>query len=80
MKKHSRHLDKVKRARRMIEIYLMLRHAPANIEALATIFEVNARSIQRDLKLLKEAGAHIVKETWGYYVDKKNDSWGPKRK
>lgn len=61
------------RAKRMIVIYLRLRQMDMTLSQLAKRFKVNERSIQRDLKLLREAGAPIEKGDFGFYVDKKRD-------
>ena len=56
------------RAKRMISIYLLLRERHVAIPKLAKRYKVNARSIQRDLKLLREAGAKVMLGNFGYYV------------
>ena len=61
------------RASRMIGIYLLLRKRPFGLKELAFRFKVNERSIQRDLKLLREAGAPVEKIDYGYIIDTKLD-------
>jgi predicted DNA-binding transcriptional regulator YafY len=64
---------KLKRARRMIELYLLLRIQTCPLRVLEKRFKVNRRSILRDLQLLRDAGAHINHDELGYYVDRKKD-------
>ena len=66
-------LGKVKRAKRMLSIYLMLRRCPVGLRELSFVFKRNERSIQRDIALLKDAGAHIEKANNFFYVDRKRD-------
>jgi predicted DNA-binding transcriptional regulator YafY len=67
-------LGKVKRARRMLTMYLLLRRRPVGLRELSFVFKRNERSIQRDIALLKEAGAHIEKvNNLFFYVDKSKD-------
>ena len=61
------------KTKRVIAIYLLLRKKDKTIVELAKRFKVNERSIQRDIKLLKEAGVVIEKSHLGYWVDKRMD-------
>lgn len=62
-------LRKVSRARRMIGLFLLLYGDSATLEQLAKRYKVNERSILRDLKLLREAGAIIRKGPHGFHVE-----------
>ena len=62
------------RAERMIAIYLLLRKKALPLITLSRRFKVNERSILRDLKLLREAGAPLGKNAIGlFFVDTKKD-------
>lgn len=73
MKKKSNKAMILNRASRMIGIYLLLRKRPFGLRELAFKFKVNERSIQRDLKLLREAGAPLENLKYGYFVNTKLD-------
>ena len=55
------------RAQRMMAIYLLLRKKALPLITLSRRFKVNERSILRDLKLLREAGAPLDKSAIGFY-------------
>ena len=58
----------------MIALYLLLRKRSLPLITLAHRFKVNERSILRDLKLLREAGAAMDKNTNGhFFVDTEQD-------
>ena len=58
----------------MIAIYLLLRKKALPLITLSSRFKVNERSILRDLKLLREAGAWIDKNDIGFFfVDTKKE-------
>lgn len=54
-------------------MYLLLRRRQLPIITLARRYKVNERTIQRDLKLLRESDAPIEKGVLGFYVDKRKD-------
>ena len=62
--------SKVTRARRMMGVFLTLWNGHASLDRLAGKYGMNERSILRDLKLLREAGAILRKDRRGYFISK----------
>lgn len=58
----------LQKTKRVITIYLLLRERHMELDKISKKFKVSTRSIQRDIKLLKEAGAVVYKNELGYYV------------
>ena len=68
MKKLTNKQIILNKTKRVIATYLLLRDTDMTIGQLAKKFRVNPRSTQRDLKLLREAGAPVELGNWGYFV------------
>jgi len=62
--------SKVTRARRMMGVFLTLYERSAKLSELAKKYKINERSILRDLKLLRDAGAVIKKKDRKFHVVK----------